>query len=176
LKKEFNVEVEWKAFELRPGTPPEGMSRPVKPGETGELSQSVRNLAGEIDLKMIRPSFTPNSRPALEAAEYAKEKGKFEAFHLAVFKAFWEDARNIGLHNVLREIAESCGLDGAELLQALDEGRYTASVVKQDAEAHEMGINGIPAYIVGNYFIEGAQPYSFFQKAVNLLKRRKKSE
>lgn len=167
--------MEWKAFELRPGTPPEGMPRPVKPGETGELSENVKHLADEIGLKMIRPSFTPNSRPALEAAEYAKEKGKFEAFHLAVFRAFWEDAKNIGLHDVLKEIAESCGLDGAELMRALDEGRYTAMVVKQDAEAHEMGINGIPAYIVGRYFIEGAQPYTVFQKAMGLLKKSKKS-
>ena len=152
------------------------MPRPVKPGETGELSGSVKNLADQIGLKMIRPSFTPNSRPAFEAAEYAREKGKFEAFHLAVFKAFWEDAKNIGLPDVLKEIAESCGLDGAELIQALEEGRYTAVVVKQDAEAHEMGINGIPAYIVGRYFIEGAQPYSVFQKAMSLLKQHKKSE
>ena len=144
----------------------------MKPGEVSELSASVRNLADEIGLKMVRPPFTPNSRPALEAAEYAKEKGKFEAFHLALFKAFWEDAKNIGLHDVLREIAESCGLDGTELMRALDEGRYTAVVVKQDAEAHELGVTGIPAYIVGNYFIEGAQPYSVFQKAMNLLKKR----
>lgn len=156
--------------------PPEGMPRQLKPGEvSGELSESVKNLADQIGLKMIRPPFTPNSRPALEAAEYAKGKGKFEAFHAAVFKAFWEDARNIGLPDVLKEIAESCGLDGKELMQALDEGRYTAAVVKEDQEAHEMGINGIPAYIVGRYFIEGAQPYSVFQKAMSLLKKPKKS-
>jgi predicted DsbA family dithiol-disulfide isomerase len=143
---------------------------------SGELSPSVKSLADEIGLKMIRPPFTPNSRPALEAAEYAREKGKFEAFHLAVFKAFWEDAKNIGLPDVLKEIAESCGLNGNELVQALEEGRYTMIVVKADQEAHEMGINGIPAYIVGKYFIEGAQPYSVFQKAMGLLKGHRKGE
>jgi predicted DsbA family dithiol-disulfide isomerase len=168
--------VEWKAFELRPGTPPEGTPRLLKPGETHELSANVKDLADQIGLKMIRPPFTANSRPALEAAEYAKEKGKFEKFHLAVFKAYWEDARNIGLMNVLRDIAEKCGLDGAELERAIDEGRYTAIIAQQNAEARELGVTGIPAYVVGKYFIEGAQPYSVFEKAMGLLKKHKKSE
>lgn len=125
---------------------------------------------------MKRPDFIACSRPALEAAEYAKEKGKFDAFHLAVFKAYWEDARNIGQRDVLREVAEKCGLDGAELERVLEEGRYTATIEKQNEEARQLGVTGIPAYIVGSYFIEGAQPYSVFQKAVSLMKQRKKSE
>jgi len=38
-----------------------------------------------------------------------------------------------------------------------------------------MGINGIPAYIVGRYLSRGRQPYSVFQKAMGLLKRGKKN-
>jgi predicted DsbA family dithiol-disulfide isomerase len=139
--------------------PPEGMPRPAKPGEANELSPSVKHLADEIGLKMKRP----------EAAEYAKEKGKFEEFHLAVFRAYWEDARNIGLLPVLTEIAGNCGLDGVELERVLKEGRYAAAIETQNREARELGVTGIPAYLVGNYFIEGAQPYSVFQKAVRLL-------
>jgi predicted DsbA family dithiol-disulfide isomerase len=149
--------------------PPEGMPRPAKPGEANELSPSVKHLADEIGLKMKRPDFIACSRPALEAAEYAKEKGKFEEFHLAVFRAYWEDARNIGLLPVLTEIAGNCGLDGVELERVLKEGRYAAAIETQNREAGELGVTGIPAYLVGNYFIEGAQPYSVFQKAVRLL-------
>jgi predicted DsbA family dithiol-disulfide isomerase len=156
--------------------PPEGMLRPVKPGEGNEFSPSVKRLADEIGLKMMRPNFIACSRPALEAAEYAKEKGKFDAFHLAVFKAYWEDARNIGQRDVLREVAEKCGLDGAELERILEEGRYTVTIEKQNEEARQLGVTGIPAYIVGSYFIEGAQPYSAFQKAMRLLGKQGTSD
>lgn len=162
----------WQAFELRPGTPPGGIPRPVKPGEGNELSPGVKQLADAIGLKMKRPDFIANSRPALEAAEYAREKGKFEEFHLAVFRAYWEDNRNIGLREVLRDIAEKFGLDGGELENALSEGRYAAVVAKQDAEARTLGVTGIPAYIIGNqFFIEGAQPYDVFQRAMHQLRK-----
>ncbi len=149
--------------------PLEGMPRPLKPGEGNELSPNVKRLSDELGLPMKRPPLIACSRPALEAAEYAKEHASFEQFHLAIFKAYWEDCQNIGLRSVLRDIAERCGLDGDELELCLDEGRYTQRIEQQNEEAREMGINGIPAYIIGRNIIEGAQPYEFFQNAVSMV-------
>ncbi len=164
--------MEWRAFEIRPGTPVEGKPRRQKPGESNELSPAVKELAEAISLPMIRPSFLASSRPALEAAEFAKEQGKFEEFHLAVFKAYWEDGRNIGLRSVLRDIAIECGLDADEMEKSLVEGRYAEEVDRQNEEARQMGINGIPAYIIGRYFVEGAQPYEVFQRAISLTQKQ----
>ncbi len=123
---------------------------------------------------MKRPAFIACSRPALEAAEYAKEQAKFDQFHLAVFKAYWEEGRNIGLRSVLRSVAEGCGLDGDELERCLNEGRYADRIDRQNEEARAWGINGIPAYVIGDQLVEGAQPYEIFQRAVELMPRRKK--
>jgi predicted DsbA family dithiol-disulfide isomerase len=151
------------------------MPRPERPGEGKELSPSVKNLADEIGLKMVRPDFIANSRPALEAAEYAREQGKFEEFHLAVFKAYWEYAKNIGQMSVLREIAASCGLNADEMERLLNEKRYAAKVERENQEAIQMGITGIPAYILGPYLIVGAQPYSNFKKGMELIKKKQSS-
>ncbi len=124
---------------------------------------------------MIRPPFIASSRPALEAAEFAREKGKFDAFHLGLFKAYWEEGRNIGLRDVIRKVAEESGLDGEELDRALEERRFREAVDEQVREAAALGINGIPAFIVGKYFIEGAQPYSVFQRAARLSLKEKAS-
>ncbi|MGA1822824.1 MAG: hypothetical protein ACMUIG_09875 [Thermoplasmatota archaeon] len=35
-----------------------------------------------------------------------------------------------------------------------------------------LGIFGIPAYIIGGYLIEGAQPYQIFQRAIELAKQK----
>ena len=159
---------------MRPDIPPEGIPRRQKPGQTNDLSPSVKSLSEEIGLKMKRPDFIPCSRAALEAAEYAKERLKFDQFHLAVFKAYWEDGKNIGLRSVLHDIAEVCGLDGDELERFLVEGRYTARIDGQNEEARASGITGIPAYIIGDHLIEGAQPYQIFQRAVELTQRKRK--
>ena len=115
---------------------------------------------------MKRPGFLACSRLALEAAEYAKEQLKFDQFHLAVFKAYWEEGKNIKLTSILRDIAERCGLDGNELEHCLNEGRYVEIVDRQHEEARSLVINGIPAHIVDRYLVERAQLYGVFQKAI----------
>jgi predicted DsbA family dithiol-disulfide isomerase len=168
--------VEWKAFELRPGLPLEGIPRPLKPGQKNELASSVKTLSDEVGLKMKRPEFVACSRPALEAAEYAKDQMKFDEFHLSVFKAYWEDGKNIGQRSVLCEIASECGMDGNKLEEALKEGRYAGRVNEQNEEARVLGITGIPAYIIGGYLVEGAQPYQIFKRAVELVQQEKETK
>ena len=118
---------------------------------------------------MKRAAFIACSRPALEAAEYAKEQARFNQFHLAIFKAYLEEGRNIGLRSILRDIAERCELDGDELERSLNEGWYAERIDKQNEEARALGINGVPAYIIGSYIVEGTQPYEVFQRAINLI-------
>ncbi len=160
------MDLDWKAYELRPGLPPEGTPRTPKAGEINGFLPYLSERADELGLKLKRSPTVPCSRLALEVAEYAKEQGKFDQFHLAVFKAYWEEAKNIGLRNILREIVQECGLDTDEVERFLDEGRYTQTIKTQSEEAKQSGVNGIPAYVVGGFLIEGVQPYEFFQRAV----------
>jgi len=168
LKRDYGVDLEWKAYELRLGLPPEGIPRTPRVGEINGFQPHLIERADELGLKLKRSPIVPCSRPALEVAEYAKEQGKFDQFHLAVFKAYWEEAKNIGLRSVIREIVEECGLDADEVERCLDEGRYTQAIQTQSEEAKRSGINGIPAYVVGGFLIEGVQPYQFFQRAVEV--------
>ena len=139
---------------------------PRRPEEAKELLPSVKRMSEQLGLRMIKPPFIPCTRPALEAAEYAKEHGSFEQFHLAVFKAYLEDGKNIGLRSILRDIAERCGLDADELEVCLDEGRYAERINIQNKEARELGLSVIPSYIIGRHLIEGARPYEIFQSVM----------
>jgi len=172
LKRDYRVDLEWKAYELRPGLPPEGIPRTPKAGEMDGFLPHLSERADELGLKLKRSPTVPCSRPVLEVAEYAKEQGKFDEFHLAIFKAYWEEAKNIGLRSVIREIVQECGLDSDEVERCLDEGRYTQAIKTQSEEAKRSGVNGIPAYVVGNYLIEGVQPYEVFQRAMELVQSK----
>jgi predicted DsbA family dithiol-disulfide isomerase len=166
LKRDYRVDLEWKAYELRPGMPPEGIPRTPKAGEVNGFLPYFSERADELGLKLKRSPIVPCSRLALEVAEYAKEQGTFDQFHLAVFKAYWEKAKNIGLRSVIREIVKECGFNANEVERCLDEGRYTQTITTQSEEAKQSGVNGIPAYVVGGFLIEGVQPYEFFQRAM----------
>ena len=160
------MDLEWKAYELRPGLPPEGIPRTPKAGEINGFQPYLSERADDLGLKLKRPPIVPCSRLALEVAEYAKEQGKFDQFHLAVFKAYWEEAKNIGLRSVIHEIVQACGLDTDEVDRCLDEERYIQVIKTQSEEAKRAGINGIPAYIISSFLIEGVQPYQFFQRVM----------
>ena len=109
------------------------------------------------------------------AAEFAREQGLFEPFHRAVFHAYFAEGRDIGKLDELRAIARTVGLDEAGLLQALDEGRYTAQVDGDYGLALRLGLNAVPAFIIGNRAILGAQPYEAFEQVMELLGREKRN-
>ena len=45
----------------------------------------------------MRPlSRTPNTMYALEATEYAQQRGKFLEFHQEAYKALWTDKKDLG--------------------------------------------------------------------------------
>jgi predicted DsbA family dithiol-disulfide isomerase len=170
------VQVEWRAFLLRPDTPPEGRELPYPPDVLEQRMAPLRAQADELGLPMTVHERVSNSRPALEAAEYAREQRLFEPFHRAAFHAYWAEGRDIGRMGVLREIAESVGLDPDGMEQALDEQRYTARVESDHDLAVRIGFTGVPAFILGNRAIIGAQPYQAFEQVMAQLGRSKRRQ
>jgi len=116
---------------------------------------------------MRPPPQTPYTMYALEATEYAKNHGKFEPFHRLMYKAVWEDGKDIGDLEVIREAAEESGLDWTELKDRLETRQYQKIVMEQYQQAMDMGIEGVPGFVIGNFMFTGAQPYDVFQDVVN---------
>ncbi len=113
---------------------------------------------------MVAPEVISNSRLALEASEYARERGRHEAFHEAVFRKFYGEGQDIGRWDVLRAAAVAVRLDPEGMQRETAAGRYRAAVDAQSAEAHAMGITGVPTFIFdGRYVVVGAQPYEAFR-------------
>lgn len=159
------VEVDWRAYELRPDPVPT-----LDPD--GEYLHRVWNasvypMANSLGMKLRLPPVQPRSRKALEAAEYAREEGKFAEMHTALFRAFFESGRDIGREEVLLEVGASVGLGREGLRAALEEGRYTQKVLRDEELARKLGVSSVPIMFVGPAdepfegaeVITGAQPY-----------------
>ncbi len=168
------MRVTWRPFELHPEAPPEGI--PIEAYFGRARSEQIRghldNIAAEVGLSMQQRDVIINSRRALGAAEFAREHGKFEEMHHALFKAHWGGTGRLEDPDDLVRIGEEVGLNAAELRKAIDENRYAAVIDDNRHEAESVGINAIPAHIFGRrYLVLGAQPYEAFQQVIARLRQ-----
>ena len=161
MKKEFQVKIEYRAFFLRPDIPPEGIPRPER---YNRPDSPVQKFAEEAGIVMNRPAIVPYTRFALEATEYAKRQGLGEEFHMKAYDAYWRDGVDLGKVENLKPIAESVGLPWSELASHLEHRTYQEAVEGQYQEALQVGVTGIPAYVIGRFFFTGAQPYEMFRQ------------
>ncbi|QDE67426.1 DsbA family oxidoreductase [Myxococcus xanthus] len=154
------LDIHWRAFELRP-TPARPLA-PVSELPRSAWARAVYPMAEQRGLTMKPPPVQPRSRLALEAAEFAKDAGAFSPFHEALFRAFFEDGRDIGDLRVLADLAEDVGLDRESMTRALEASRYTARVLADEEEAQRLGIRGVPAMRLAGkgpvLLLNGAQP------------------
>jgi len=174
LRDEFgnDVDVNWQAFELRPEPVPT-----LDPD--GEYLHAVWNasvypMASERGMNLKLPPVQPRSRRAFELAEFARDKGRFDQTHRALFKAFFEEGKDISDLGVLGEIAEVVGVDPEEAKTAIELGTYQERVVDQQRRATALGIRAVPTILLSSpgmpvantATISGAQPYEAVRSAV----------
>jgi predicted DsbA family dithiol-disulfide isomerase len=179
LKKEYNLEVEWRPFEIHPETPKEGASTEELSFPKGYLEMAfanVRRLADEEGLTLKFTGRLSNSRLALYISEFARKKGKFEAFHKLVLDAHWLKGKDIGDKKLLLDLAESIGLNKKEVENYLETDEPFKALQKSLIEVRSYGINGVPAFIIENRLVFGAQPYTVFKNVINKVLEEKSKE
>jgi predicted DsbA family dithiol-disulfide isomerase len=161
--------VDWKGLEIHPEVPKTGLrlSQLLGPGRLETVWANVDSLAGSLGLKLKRPHHLPNSHWSLEAAEFAKKRGRLKEFHDLVFKAYFEEDQDIGSLEVLAAIAQQSDLDSAELKESLQAGHYYSTIEQYRQEARAQQVTGVPTYIIGEYPIVGAQPYEIMKRAAD---------
>lgn len=167
--REYDVEIEWVPFELHPEIPPEGRRREeVLPAAyMARAQEGVNRMATGVGLHLALHERLINSRPALQAAEFAREQGRFDAMHHGLLKAYWDEGKNVSDLAVLREVASKAGVDASGMEAAVAADRFGDYLDARRAEAEELGINGIPAHVIADrYLVMGAQPYDLFERVM----------
>jgi predicted DsbA family dithiol-disulfide isomerase len=122
-------------------------------------------------LKWTGRDWIPSTQRAHEATEYARAKGKLDPFHAAVLRRYWEEGEDLSSWPVLRAAAAEAGLDPDDLQRAVEGGSFREVVTALTREAMEMGITGVPTFMLdGRYAVVGAQEYAVFEQVMNKLK------
>ena len=176
LKEEYQVDVEWRPFYLYWDVPPEGQELPdyVKRARSQGSEQRLEAIASSYGMPFRSTERIYNTRLAHEATEYAREHGKANEFHKTLFRKVYAEGQDPSDWNVLRATAEEVGLNAEEMQQVVESNRYTDFVEEQVRWAQQIGVTGVPTYVINDrYAIVGAQPYEVFKNALTQIMNQK---
>ena len=138
--------------------------------------EGVNRLAAQVGLQLRLHDRLINSRPALQAAEFAREQGHFNTMHHELFRAYWDEGRDVSHMSVLREVALRAGVDATGMEAAVAANRYGDYLDARRSEAEELMIDGIPAHVIADrYLVMGAQPYDIFERVMARLDVKKQA-
>ncbi|NVM17205.1 MAG: DsbA family oxidoreductase [Candidatus Lokiarchaeota archaeon] len=170
LKENYDLDVDWKPFEIHPETPKEGtdLNNLPFPKEYLELmKENIKKLADDVGITFKLTDKLSNSRMALFFSEFARKNGKFDEFHKLVFDSYWKDGQDIGDKTLLFSLAESLGFKRKEILEYIDSEEPLKELKKSLKELRKYGINGVPTFIIGEKIVVGAQPYEVFEEVID---------
>jgi predicted DsbA family dithiol-disulfide isomerase len=164
LERELEFEPLWK------GVPIRLRDSNSRPGDAlGPIERiKVLNVVAETGVRVVPPERWIDSDAALQGAELAREGRVFTAYHAGVFRAAFEDRRDIADIDVLAEIASGAGIDTARFAEGLRDRRMQRRIAEHKREADSVAAIGYPAFILGDYPLIGIQPI----ETMRLLFRR----
>ena len=164
------MDVEWLAFPLHPETPEEGVSlQELFKGRNFDIDAMMlhlKSVADSVGLPLGNRKKTYNSRLAQELGKWAEQEGRGDAFHMAMFKAYFVDGINLAKIDLLVEIAAALSLDGKAARRVLEKRTYKDAVDQDWQQAYERGITAVPTFMVNGMRLVGAQPYEAMEKLV----------
>jgi predicted DsbA family dithiol-disulfide isomerase len=171
------IEIEWKSFQLNSDmvTDPDTNIDEYLADKKGwsldyaqQMNAHVTKMAAEAGLTYnFDKAVVANSFNAHRFSHLAKTHGLGIEAEEQLFKAYFTDGKNIDDQQTLIELGREIGLDAAEVKQTLESTAYSADVKHDIAEAQQLGIQGVPFFVLNNkYGISGAQPVQVFDETL----------
>lgn len=181
LDKNIAAETHWHPFELNPQMAPEGEDTAEhiarKYGSTPEQSRANRQRLADIgdgvgfafnygdDMRIYN---TFNAHKLLTI--FGSERGwqAQTALKLALFRAYFQDRRDVSDVEVLCDKAEAQGMDRAVAAAWIADAALTESVRAEMAHWTDQNITGVPAIIFDQkYMVPGAQSAETFADVIS---------
>ena len=139
------------------------------PERRARYAKELEPLCREVGLKMCLPPKVvprPYTRMAFQGLylareqgleeAYSREQGLEEAYCHRIFRAYFEEERDIGGLEELTALAAEAGLDPDAFRQALESGRWEAEEREAVRRAKEdLQVRVVPTAFLGEHRLEG---------------------
>lgn len=169
MQDKYDIEIDWRGFELHPETPPGGMDVAVLLGASraAAMQDHLHDFAKKFGITdMQTPVHLPNTRRALALAEHARAQGCLEPYRMAAMNAHWRQQLDLEDDSVLAELAREVGLDPVTAMAAVDSAEMQQRVDAMHDEASAAGVVSIPTFFIGEQRIIGCQPVELLERAL----------
>ena len=170
LAGEVEARIEWLPFQLNPDMPEQGIARAdyrrakfgsVEKGRALDARVAQEGAGEGIEFAFDRMQRTPNTIAAHQLVDLAQKQGKGDAAVDALFRAYFEQASDIGDAKVLEGIARRLGVSGWP-------AEKNVEVVKEKEDrVRDLGVSGVPTFIFDRKSgISGAYPPAQLAQAI----------
>ncbi len=169
--------VRYRPYQLSPDTPVEGVDRNEyyarKFGDSPQFRaarQHLLELGADLGIAFDFESECriANTLDAHRLLRWALGAGVQDAVAEGLMKAYFEESRFLGDHELLTAIAASAGMDGTLVKELLASERDKALVVREVTLSQEMGVRGVPMFIFdGKAALSGAQGADALAEAID---------
>lgn len=169
--------IRWRAYQLDPSIPAEGLDRTAymlgKFGDQARIDAAHERLvemgrAVGLAFRFNRIWRAPNSLDAHRLIRWAEAESLQTRTAMAIFQAYFEEGQDISDPEVLLAVARGIGLDATVIGRLLDSDTDRAEVRAEVETAREMGVTGVPTFLIGGrYAVTGAQPADFWHRVAD---------
>jgi predicted DsbA family dithiol-disulfide isomerase len=163
------VDLVWRSFQLSPDATREvdadvhdvlarkyGRTREEARGINDQVTAMAAAAGLEYDLDGTRPT---NTLDAHRLTHLAAAHGLADRAVERLMAAYLTEGAHLGDARTLVRLGGEIGLDEREAAEALASGAYADAVRADAGEAHRLGLNAVPAFVIDRAFlISGAQP------------------
>ncbi|MEO1541169.1 MAG: DsbA family oxidoreductase [Pseudomonadota bacterium] len=171
-------DIHWRPFQLNPDMPPEGMDRRAYlEGKFGkdratafyaQIEEAARAAGLNVDFAAI--TRTPNTIDAHRVIRWARTTGHQSRVVAQLFTRYFREGQDISDPEVLADAAAAGGMERDIVARLLTGDADRAEVIAADQEARQMGVRGVPTFIVaGQYALSGAQDPELWRKVIDEL-------
>lgn len=178
--------IEWHPFQLHPDMPERGVDRRQYLAERfggadrlQAVHQHLRDMAAKAGVRLDpdTPTRLPNTLDAHRMIHWAGLEGKQTAMVSALFRAYWQDGRDIGDAATLAVLAGEVGMDPQVAARLLASDADRDDIRARDQDARRKGVTAVPTFLIAqHYVLSGAQPPELWGQVIAELVRRDKAE
>jgi predicted DsbA family dithiol-disulfide isomerase len=183
-----NVRISHRSFQLDPARPKgQTSSRRAMLMSKYRLSEEqVRAMdhkmeqtaaAEGLEYHLTEAGLTGNTLDAHQLVHLSATRGREDAMLDRLYRAYFTEHRSVFDLESLVSLAVEEGLDGTEVREALEGGRYVDAVARDLNEARSLGVTGVPFFVIdGRYGVSGAQATDVFSRALAAARGQLKSK
>ncbi len=171
------VTISWKSFELDPNLKTQTNikaldhfcgSKGIGEEQALEMFQHAAAMGKDVGLDLrFASTVVANSLNGHRLIKYAESMDKAPEMKEVLLQAHFTEGKNIDDVEVLAHLGATVGLDRKAVHNMLLSDDYTYEVRQDQLEARNLGISGVPFFVLDNtYGISGAQPSEVFLESL----------